>query len=283
VHTWRQWLVGLLAAAALTVLPPLAHADDQPFVTIYTTDIEAAQAKELEQNVIWRTGHANEAFNEIVSRSELEYGVTDYFQASLYLNYDWAQTHPHPLPSATETDNAFSTSGELILRVLNPYFDPVGLAFYVEPTYGAKQREFETKVLLQKNFLNDTLRTALNVNFEDRWEKNRTGHFDKVSALEFDLGASYNVTSDFSVGLEFDNEHGFAGEILGGNASEAADSFYLGPTVQLISLPWAVNFGVQSQLPIATNPTGAAGAVVNGFTAADEHFRAFLRVTRELY
>jgi hypothetical protein len=283
VQNWRQWLLGLLAAAAVTVLAPAARADDQPFLTVYTTDIEAARAKELEQNLIWRTGHANEAFNEIESRSELEYGVTDWFQASLYLNYDWAQTHPHPLPSTLETDNAFSTSGELILRVLNPYFDPVGLAFYVEPTYGAKEREFETKLLLQKNFFNDTLRTALNINFEDRWEKNGAGRFDKASALEFDLGTSYNITPDFSIGLEFDNEHGFAGEILGGNPSEDSNTFYLGPTIQFISLPWAVNFGVQSQLPIATNPTGAPGAIVDGFTAGDEHFRAFLRLTREIY
>jgi hypothetical protein len=280
VH-WHQWLIGFLAAAALTVLPRLAHADDQPFVTIYTTDLEAQHAKEIEQNIVWRTGHANEAFNEILSRTELEYGVTDYFQSSIYLNYDWAQTHPHSPPSPVETQTVLSTSGEFILRLLNPYFDPVGLALYVEPTYGAKERELETKLLLQKNFLNDTLRTALNLNFEDRWEKNAIGHFDKASALEVDLGASYNITPDLSLGLEFDNEHAFAGEILGGNASEEADSFYLGPTIQFIALPWAVNFAVQHQLPIATNPTGAAGAVVNGFTAGDEHFRAFLRLTRE--
>src|SRR5690242_18675481 len=185
--------MGLLAATALTLLPAVAHADDQLFVTVYTTDIEAEHGKEIEQNLIWRTRHANEAFNEIESRTELEYGIKDWLQGSLYLNYDWSQTHPHPLPSPIETDSAFSGSGEFILRVLNPYFDPVGLAFYVEPTYGAKEREFETKLLLQKNFLNDTLRTALNINLEDKWEKNDTGHFDKESALEFNLGASYNI------------------------------------------------------------------------------------------
>jgi len=279
--TMRHWLIGLLAAAALTVLPRLARADDQPFLTIYTTDIDAQHAKEFEQTLIWRANHADEAFNAFETRSEIEYGITDWAQGSLYLNYDWAQTHPHAPPGPLETDNAFGMSGELILRVLNPYFDPLGLALYFEPFYSAKERSLETKLLVQKNFFNDTLRTALNVNFEDRWEKNAAGHFDKVSALEFDLGASYNITPDFSAGLELDNERGFAGEILGGNASEESNSFYLGPTIQYVSLPWAITLGFETQLPIASNPTRAPGAVVGGMTAGDEHFRTLLRVARE--
>jgi hypothetical protein len=276
----RHWLIGLLAASALTLVPRLAHADDQPFLTLYTTDIETQHGREFEETLIWRANHANEAFNEFETRSEFEYGITDWAQGALYLNYDWAQTHAHAPTSAIETDNAIGTSGELIVRALNPYFDPLGLAFYVEPFYSAKRRSIETKLLVQKNFFNDTLRTALNVNFEDRWEKNALGHFDQGSALEFNFGASYNITADFSAGLEFDNERGFAGEILGGDASEESNSFYLGPTIQYVSLPWAVTLGFQTQLPIASNPTHTAGAVVGGMTAGDEHFRTLLRLTR---
>ncbi len=37
----------------------------------------------------------------------------------------------------------------------------------------------------QKNFLNDDLRFVLNINAEDRWEKDALGHYNQSSALEF--------------------------------------------------------------------------------------------------
>jgi hypothetical protein len=258
-----------------------ARADDQPFLTLYTTDIQPEGGREFEQWLKWKAGHANESFNSFESRSELEYGFTDNLQGSLYLNYDRERTRPHlPLEPADSSD-AVGVSGELIWRVMNPYFDPFGLAFYVEPSVSALEREFETKILFQKNFLNDTLRWAVNVNFEDTWEKTPLGHWDPTSALEFDTGVAYNVTPDFSVGLEFDNERGFDGLILGGSPDAQTDSYYLGPTIQYIGHPWAVTFGAQMQLPVASNLAGIPGNVVNGYTAGDEHFRLALKVSRD--
>jgi hypothetical protein len=275
------WLKGLGLAAVLIGLAGQARADDQPFTTIYTTDIQSQGGREFEQHLRWKTIEADTRFNELLERSEIEYGITDYLQGSLYLNYDFEQRREHDPFGPLETANAFGVSGEAILRLLNPYFDPIGFALYLEPAWSAKEHSIETKLLFQKNFFNDTLRTALNVNFEDTWSKVRHGPYEKASALEFDLGAAYNVTPDFSVGLEFDNEHGFDGEILDGSASEASNSFYFGPTIQYIGHPWAIVAGFQTQLPVATNPTGTPGAVVNGMTAAAEHFRATVRFTTD--
>src|SRR5215469_10991726 len=261
VRELPPWLVGLLVATALALLARPVRADDQPFVTIYTTDIQTAQGREFEQWLTWRTNHGNERFNEFLSRSEIEYGITDDLQGSLYLNYDFEQERAHAPLGPVETTNAFGVSGEVIWRLLNPYFDPFGFALYVEPAWSAKERSLETKLLFQKNFFNDTLRTALNINFEDQWVENSIGHYDKQSALEFDIGASYNLTPDFSAGLEFDNEHGLDGHILGGSPQETSDSFFLGPTIQYVAHPWWVIWGAQAQLPIATNPTGTPGTV----------------------
>lgn len=277
VRELPPWLVGLLVATALALLAPPVHADDQPFVTIYTTDIQTAQGREFEQWLTWRINHGNERFNEFLSRSELEYGITDNLQGSLYLNYVFEQARPHIPLGPVETTNAFGVSGEVIWRLLNPYFDPIGFALYFEPSWSAKERSLETKLLFQKNFLNDTLRTVLNINFEDQWVENSIGHFDKESALEFDLGASYNVTPDLSVGLEFDNEHGFDDLILGGPARETSNSFFLGPTIYYVAHPWSIWWGAQAQLPIATNPTGTPRAVVSGQTVDAEHFRTTLK------
>jgi hypothetical protein len=258
-----------------------ALADDQPFLTLYTTDIDAQGERELEQFFIWKGGHANAAFNEFETRSEFEYGITDDLQGSLYLNYDWSRERAHSPLGLPQSDSNLSVSGELIWRVMNVYFDPIGLAFYVEPAIGTHERSFETKVLMQKNFFNDTLRTALNVNLEDRWEHDPSGHWNEGSALEFDLGASYNITPIWSVGLEFDNERGFDGEVIGTDQRPVTNSFYLGPTVQYIGRPFTITLGAQTQLPIASDPTHSPGNVVDGMTATDEHFRAILRLTTD--
>ncbi len=264
-------------ALAIWVLP--ARADDQPFLTVYTTDIQTEHGREFEQWLGWKSGHANEAANSFVSRSEIEYGITDDLQVSGYLSYEWEKVRPHPLPSVSQTESAVGVSGELIWRVMNPYFDPFGLAFYVEPSIATNGREIETKILVQKNFLNDRLRSALNINFEDVWEHAAPGVWETSSAIEFNLGLSYNVTPDFSVGMEFGNERGFDGLVLGGHA--ASNSYYFGPTVQLIGHPWTTTFGFQTQLPWATDPSHTPGAVVNGRTADAEHFRAMVKVSRD--
>src|SRR5258708_2413566 len=139
-------LAGLIVAAAL-VLCGSAWADDQPFVTLYTTDIQPEHGREIEQWLKWSANHGGESFNEILERTELEYGITDDLQGSLYLNYDWSRTHAHLPPGPIDTNNSVGVSGEVIWRLLNPYFDPIGFALYLEPAWSAKVRSVETKLL----------------------------------------------------------------------------------------------------------------------------------------
>lgn len=269
------------ALAALFLCAGSAAADDQPFLTLTTTDIQPEGGREFEQWLNWKSGHSNESFNSFESRSEIEYGITDDLQGSLYLNYDWQRARAHDPFGPADTSDAVGASGELIWRVMNPYFDPFGLAFYVEPSISAAERAFETKILFQKDFFNATLRWAVNVNFEDNWEKNPLGRWEAASALEFNTGVAYNLTPDLSIGVEFDNERGFDGLILGGSPDAQTDSYYLGPTIQYLGRPWAVTFGAQVQLPVAGNPSHLAGTVVDGLTAGDEHFRLAMKVSRD--
>lgn len=270
----------LLAAALIAGLcaPVRAQADDQPFVTLYTTDIDTQGEREAEQWLFWKAGHAHGSFDEFLSQSEIEYGITDDLQGSLYLTYDW--TREREAPSPADVQSLVGTQAELIYRVLNVYFDPVGLALYFEPSYGPDARGIETKVLLQKNFLNDTLRFAFNTNFEDRWDR-VAGRWQKTSALEFDAGLSYNVTPEFSTGLEFDNERAFNGLILGAPSAEQTSAFYAGPSLQYIAGLTKINFGLQTQLPIAENASHVSGAVQNGFASDAERYRIILRLSRD--
>src|SRR5262249_40274991 len=159
---------------------------------------------------------------------------------------------------------ATSVSGEFIYRLMNPYFDPVGLALYAEPSIGNGSRSFEVKALIQKNYLNDALRTVLNVNVEDRWEKDALGRYEQSSALEFFAGASYNLTPEWSAGVELAHERDFDGLILGGSWRGVDNATFFGPTIQYVGHPLHVVFGAQAQLPWAG---GDRSALQNGYLA----------------
>ena len=270
-------LFGLALTMAFVGLA--ARADDQPFITLYTTDIDSQYEKEIEQQFYWSTQKPHQAFNRYLSRTEFEYGVTDDFQLSAYFNYEWQRSSPHPDVGPDETWHATSVSGEAIYRFLNPYFDPIGLAVYFEPTYGDNARELEAKILLQKNFFNDTLRMAANINFENTWER-EDGHWYTGSAAEFFAGAAYNITPEFSVGVEFNNENDFDG--LFGNSHNGTNAFFFGPTVSYVGLPFVVRVGTQLQLPWANAHSNAPGTIAGGYLTEDERMRVGMRVSMDV-
>lgn len=253
-----------------------ARADDQPFLTLYMTDIDSQGAREAEQLLGWKTGKTNASYNDFLSRSEVEYGITDNLQGSVYISYERDRTRTRVGPS--ETDNSVGVSGELIWRLLNSDFDPIGFALYFEPSWSTDERAIESRILLQKNFLNDALRWAINVNFEDDWDRETNG-WERNSAVEFDTGVAYALTSRLNAGVELDNERAFEGLVMGGASREQASAFFLGPTIDYEPLPWKITLGAQAQLPWAMSPAGNPGAVMGGFEARAERFRAAFRVS----
>ncbi|HYM35847.1 MAG TPA: hypothetical protein VET48_10655 [Steroidobacteraceae bacterium] len=270
---------GLLVGLGVLALAQAARADDQPFLTLYTTDIDSAQEKEVEQQISFNAQKPGQAYSDFLSRTEFEYGVTADFQVSLYGNYELERMHPHVPLAVADNENEFSVSGEAIYRFLNVYFDPVGLAVYLEPSFGSDDRELEAKILLQKNFFNDTLRLAFNTNFENRWEHD-SGVWNRWSAIEFRVGAAYNLTSAWSLCAEFSNENNFDG--LVGGAHPASNVYYVGPTISYKGLPLTITFGAQAQLPWANDPTHTVGAINQGFSADAERWRIGLFVSRDI-
>ena len=270
--------VALLAGMSLLGMASTALADDQPFLSLYTTDIVTAQEREVEQQVLFSAQKPGQAFASILSRTEFEYGVTDDFQVSGYANFEWERTHLPP--GAAENEREFSVSGEAIYRFLNVYFDPIGLAVYVEPSFGAHERELEAKILLQKNFFNDNLRLALNANFENQWQREESGGWHRGSAIELRAGAAYNLTPEWSLCAEFSNENNFQG--LVGSAHPVSNLYYLGPTISYKGLPLTISLGAQAQLPWAHDQTHTPGAINNGFSTDAERWRVGLIVSRDL-
>jgi len=272
-----------LATSALLALVPLhpVLAEDQPFLTLNATDIEPEFAREIEQNFVWTSGKSGQSFNSIIGESEFEYGFTDRLQLAAGIEYDWTRQRDHTVPGAsalsgTAIDGIFS---ELIYQFTNVYFDTAGVGLLVEPAIGRNSRSIETKLLLQKNFLNDRLRAVLNLGGEFATERDG-GAWGDASALTFDAGIAYNITWDLSAALEVNATHEFDGLLLNGRAVPTASTYYVGPTVQYVALPWRASLGVQAQLPWASDPTHTPGRLDHGFFVDAERFRVMLRITR---
>lgn len=272
--------IAFIATILWAVAAVPARADDQPFVTLYMTDIDSQGEREAEQWLGWKMGETAGIHQALQSRTEIEYGITDDLQGSLYFDYEWDRLLSHRTPFSSDTESFAGISGELIYRLLNSDFDPFGLALYVEPTWSGEQREIESKILLQKNFLNDLLRCAVNINFEDDWDRDSSG-WARDSAVEFDAGLTYAFVPELSAGFEFDNERAFEGLVMGGPAREQASAFFFGPTVDYEPLPWKITLGAQAQLPWSTSPSGNPGAVANGFETQAERFRIAVRFARD--
>ncbi len=190
---------GLTFAAAVLFAVSSAHAHEAIFSWTYTTDLTPKGHGEFEQWVTTRWEKEHGSYSVVDFREEFEYGVTDNFQLAIYLNHHYVHANDdvpaedparpgNRLPGAYETGGEDvhaghnpartfdsyhfeSVSLEGIYRLLSPYKDPLGLALYFEPSVGDQETELEWKILLQKNWLEDRLVWALNVNYELEYRK----------------------------------------------------------------------------------------------------------------
>jgi hypothetical protein len=271
----------VVAGIAAAGLQP-ARGEDQPFLTLDSTDIEPESGRELEQNLTWASGKSGQSFNALLGETEFEYGLSDRIKLAAILDYDWTRTRDHSLGGAPAHAGLAvdGIGGEINYQAMNVYFDPIGLGFLVSPRIGRNSRDVEAKVLLQKNFLNDRLRAVLNLGAAFGSERD-AGAWSDVSALTFDAGLAYNITWEWSAAIEFNAEHSFEGLLLNGRAVPAMSTYFAGPTIQYVAHPWTASLGAQAQLPWASDATHTPGALDHGFAADSERFRVMLRLTRD--
>ncbi len=272
-HVRRGALLAALGALALASPSP-SEAEESQFGYVYTTDLLPKGAKELEQWATWRHQKIGGYFDQIDARTEFEYGLTDSLQTAIYANYAWSRAYHNGPFGATTPPEPFSydipgpdehyratrfvgVSGEIIYRILSPYTDALGVAIYEEPTVGPGFFELETKLILQKNFLDDRLIFAFNYTYapELRYVSDTAGGPKKWQE-ETDTNAyfagSFRFRANWSAGFEFLNER----EYNSYNYSRATNSgFFLGPSFHyggkkffdtatfLEQLPWARTHG----------------------------------------
>jgi len=271
-------------AAFLAVLGAgnAARADESPFGSVYTTELLPQGGSEAEQWVTWATSKPDERFDEVEGRTEIEYGITNRFQLALYANYSWTKIVPKG-PGAVDgfedTTRFNGFSAEAIYQVLNPFTDSFGFAVYLEPAIGANERALEGKLLFQKNFMEDRLILAANVNLELEWEHDAAAdEWEHESALEFYLGASYLFAPGWYGGVELLNENGYEGHVLFNHGHAETNAFYFGPALHYGSERWWATLAVYQQLPWAGNPADDAGALSHGLLVDAERYRVRFRL-----
>ena len=239
-----------------------ARAGESPFGYLYTTDTHPKGSYELEQWMTLRRGKVQGQYSLGQYRTELEYGVTDRFQASIYWNTDSVKASgnnsagetagpyiPETIDRSSSYRRGFSNDGwsaELIYRVLSPYTDPVGLALYVEPSWGRFKNELETKLILQKNFFDDRLVLGYNLTLAPEWEKTAAGK-EKVTELIHNFGASYRFAPRWFAGLEARHHREYEGHSLSARNREFT-AWNLGPTIHYASQSWWVTAAWLPQL-----------------------------------
>ena len=215
---------------------------------------------EFEQNFGWNHGLTRKAFNEFEGQTELEYGLSDQIQLAVATSYSWAKEHDRSLLSSPyESGTTWGgIEGEMIWQAMNVYFDPIGLGVLVAPSVGPYARGVEAKFLLQKNFLNDRLRFVINTGGEVASEK-EDGAWGDVSGLTFNAGLAYDITWEWSLGVEFNAEHDFDGLLVNGKAVPVATTYFVGPTLQYLAHPWTASLSV-----LSTGSTSSGQAKTRG-------------------
>ena len=272
------------------------EAGEPLFGYLYTTDLLPKNKFEIEQWITDREGQAQGQFHHFDMSSEIEYGVTENFQISLYLNYMYANESGNSVQGKTEgleipynfdSSQHYSKfrfdgiSLEGIYRILSPYVNPVGLGFSIEPELGNYAKGLELRAILQKNFLDDQLIFGANLWVEYSREDTSNivapgstelpdGVPSNATFAELDLGASYRVAPSWSVGLEFRNHNEFKGLSLN-RSDQDHTAFFLGPNLHYATEHWFFTLSILRQLGAFAYTEDQRAQVAYGRLYGDEH------------
>lgn len=284
-----ELLLGFLSA-------PNASAGEPLFGYVYTTDTLPKGKPEIEQWITDREGQASGHFHHVDFNTEFEYGVTDSFQTAVYLNYMYASESDNSVRGLTEgieipwthdptqPYNAARFDGfsfEEIYRVLSPYIDPIGLAFYLEPEIGYYESGLESRIIAQRNFFDDQLVLAANVWVEFDHEQSSNlvtpgstdppdGSWSNNTYGEVDLGASYRFAPHWSVGIEFRNHNEWRSWTIA-SAAQDHTAFFLGPNIHYGAEHWFFTLSALRQLHSIAFTDDQRAEMLNGLLYGDEH------------
>jgi hypothetical protein len=251
----------VLAVCGAVTAP--VHADENIFGYVYGSETLPKGEWEAYQWATWRHGKGAGSYDAVDLKTELEYGITDRFQASAYLNTIYQRirdTGPIEDDGTREFQNTtgFGFQGvamELKYALTSPYKDPLGIALYLEPSYSRINRvsgasgteyEIEPKLILQKNFMEDRLIAAMNISGEFEWERYPDNSpTERELKLEVSAGLSYQFAPNWYAGVEGKVQSIYANMNLGDREAWAV---FAGPSIHYAVKKWWVTLAVLPQI-----------------------------------
>ena len=243
--------VGTLLLSTMTS----AEAGARRFTYVYEATTSAPGTVEAENWATWKTSPEEQhRFNAVDFRHELEFGITERLQASLYVA-DWGYRED---PDANEHGFAFQSSAiELIYNLSNPTTDFLGSALYGEVRAGPDELELESKLILQKNV--GRLVFAYNATLEATWEGE---HLDERGGeISQSAGLSFEISPALLVGAELLHE------IDVPEWSQAEDSIvYAGPNISYRRTNWWVTLTPLAQLTDVSSEVAVQTRLIFGFS-----------------
>jgi hypothetical protein len=193
----KCWLSILL----LPILGSVCSAEQRHFTFVYEATIEEPGEFELEN---WVTGQirkrSDHGFGEVDFRHEVEFGVIDKLQASVYVA-DWSYVSSKQSNGFVFSDAAL----ELVYQVYNPEKALFGLALYEEIEAGDRIFGSESKLIVQKNV--GAIVLAYNATLEAVWHGKELA--EREAEFQQSLGTSYEVNRYVSLGAEILHEIAF--------------------------------------------------------------------------
>jgi len=219
-----------------------ARADERRFTYVYEPETLPAGALELENWVTLRSQRndtvGQDNYNRWDLRQEIEYGVTDRYTVSFYLN-EKSESYRNPETSADTSDFDFEgISIENRYNLINPADHPIGLTLYLEGRYAGSEAELEEKIIIGQRHGN--WKWAFNLENATEWE-------DNLSKREGELGASFGIARDlgrnWSLGLEVRNQ-----TLLPEYQSVENTVLYAGPVVSYHRERWWAALSVLPQI-----------------------------------
>ena len=199
MRQFSKWLVMVMAVGTLRVAT--AMATERYFTYTYEPEVFPQGASEFEQWVTLRTQRNDQVgqrnYNLWELREEFEYGVTDNYSVSLYLNTS-AESFRDPVTSADHSHFRFDgVSIENRYMVLNPAEHAVGLTLYLEPRFAGDEAEVEEKIILGQRI--GDWKWAFNLGHATEWSDNLHTTEGEVEA---DFGLTRQLNKRWSVGFE---------------------------------------------------------------------------------
>ena len=255
--SWRACAGFILVVGMCSIGSPVA-ADENFFGYCYGSETLPKGRSEAYLWLTSRIGKGVGTYRAWDNFNELEHGFTDRLQASLYLNTSGHRIRGNP---EWEDNSSFGFEGvrtAFKYALTSPYKSALGVALYVEPEYSRRDKisgeaitewAIESKLILQKNFRDDTVISAVNLTYEHEWERERHAEadeeYEQEIALEATAGITYRFRPNWFIGVEGRTHSEYPDADL---SREEHRAWFLGPVIHYGGKRWWATLTVLPQV-----------------------------------